>query len=223
MYIVGLTGGIGCGKSTIEKYFKDLNVPIIDTDVISHQLQQPGETGYVFIKQLFGDAIVDFDGSLNRDRLRSIVFNDPEAKAKLESLMSPLIYHEVKNQIKFFDSCVEQEPAWPDYIILTVPLLIPKYNNTGSNKVSKIFQDLVNRILVIDCPEETQIERVMARSKLQRKMVEKIINSQSERLLRIMKADDLIHNFDCAPEDNLPVVKELHERYIQLAKNIKTQ
>jgi len=217
-YIVGLTGGIGCGKSTIEKMFlAQGNVAIIDTDVIAHELQQPGKAGFVFIKQAFGDAVVNFDGTLNRDYLRNLVFNDKEQKAKLESIMTPLIYHVVLDEI----AKVNQESVLNKikaklsgdtgyevkYIILTVPLLLE----------SKVFSKLVDRILVVDCPEDVQVARVMKRSGLSKKMAEKILQAQCPRIFRIMKSDDVLHNYDCDPSDNEEAVKALHQRYLDLA------
>jgi dephospho-CoA kinase len=205
-FIVGLTGGIGCGKSTIEKLFLATGrVAIIDTDVITHQLQQPGQAGFVFIKQAFGDIAVNFDGTLNRDYLRNLVFNDKEAKAKLEAIMTPLIYHVVLEEIK------RAEGTFADYIILTVPLLLE----------SKLFLKLVDRVLVIDCPESQQVERVMKRSGLTRKMVDKILQAQVPRYFRVMKADDVIHNYDNEPSDNVLAVDELHARYCSLAIQAK--
>jgi len=205
MYIVGLTGGIGCGKSTIEKYFRDLQVPVIDTDLITRELQEPGQAGHVYIKQEFGDSVINFDGSLNRDVLRTLVFNDKAAKAKLEMIMSPLIYHEVKTRIAELELSMIDEVG--KYVMLTVPLLTE----------SKIYTKLVDRILVIDCPEDVQVERVMKRSGLRKAEVEKILAAQAPRYFRIMKGDDVISNFDCKPEDNLSIVKELHEQYCEFS------
>lgn len=211
-FIVGITGGIGCGKSTIENMFKATGeVAIIDTDVIAHSLQQPGRAGYVFIKQAFGDAVVNFDGSLNRDYLRNLVFNNKEEKAKLEAIMSPLIYHCVVTQIEeISDQMLEHRDA-PKYIMLTVPLLLE----------SKLFSKLVDRVLVVDCPESVQVERVMKRSGLSKKMVDKILQAQAPRYFRILKADDVIHNYDCEPSDNKEVVKEIHAHYLELAIQAK--
>lgn len=213
-FIVGLTGGIGCGKTTIEKMFQALgNVAIIDTDVIAHELQQPGKAGYVFIKQAFGDASINFDGSLNRDYLRNLIFNDREQKAKLESIMTPLIYHVVTEKIAAIkaESVLNKIKARLNgetkYIILTVPLLLE----------SKVFRKLVDRVLVIDCPEDVQVDRVMKRSGLTKKMAEKILQAQSPRIFRIMKSDDVIHNYDTDPVEHAETVKELHERYKALA------
>jgi dephospho-CoA kinase len=127
--------------------------------------------------------------------------------------MTPLIYHVVVNQIKAYEDAVGNSIAWPEYIILTVPLLL-------ENK-SKLFQKLVDRILVVDCPEDVQVERVMKRSSLRRKDVEKILAAQCPRYFRILKADDVIHNYDCDPADNQQVVDELHKRYLELAIQAK--
>jgi dephospho-CoA kinase len=209
-YIVGLTGGIGCGKSTIEKYFSELGAYIIDTDVIAHELQEPGQAGFVYIKETFGDRVINLDGTLNRAALRKIVFNDKEEKAKLQAIMSPLIYHVVLERIDDvehwnFDERVDCCP--PPYIILTVPLLFE----------SKVFTRLIDRSLVVDCPEAVQTERVMKRSGLRRNEVEKIINAQAPRYFRVLKADDVIHNYDGPPEEHKELVNDLHNFYANRA------
>lgn len=211
-FIVGITGGIGCGKSTIENFFDATGeVTIIDTDVIARNLQQPGQAGYVFIKQAFGDAVVNFDGSLNRDYLRNLVFNNKEEKAKLEAIMTPLIYHCVVKDIEAHEERAKQYPEAHRYVMLTVPLLLE----------SKLFSKLVDRVLVVDCPESVQVERVMKRSGLSKKMVDKILQAQAPRYFRILKADDVIHNYDCEPSDNKEVVKEIHAHYLELAIQAK--
>lgn len=215
-FIVGITGGIGSGKSTIQKMFTDTEqVAIIDTDVITRELQEPGQAGLVFIHQAFGDGILNFDGTLNRDTLRNIVFNNKEEKAKLEAIMTPLIYHVVMTRIKEINEFTTVDSlltvAQYKYIILTVPLLLE----------SKLFLKLVDRVLVIDCPESVQVDRVMKRNGLTRKMVDKILQAQVPRYFRIMKADDVIHNYDCEPSDNNEVVKEIHAHYLELAIQAK--
>lgn len=199
-YVVGLTGGIGCGKSTIEKMFTNLGAGIIDCDVISHELQQPGKAGFVYIQQLFGDSYIDFHGRIDRARLRNTVFTNPALREKLEALMSPLIFHVVTERIE------QMKNDFP-YLIVTVPLLLE----------SKVFGKLIDRILVIDCPESVQVERVMARSGLKPREVEAIMQRQVPRWTRVVKADDIINNFDCKPEDHQAVVNELHELYKLLA------
>jgi dephospho-CoA kinase len=212
-YIVGLTGGIGCGKSIIEKYFAERGAHIIDTDVIAHQLQEPGQAGFVYIKETFGDRIINLDGTLNRAALRKIVFNDKDEKAKLQAIMSPLIYHCVLEQIAAYEEWAPRTypgihvSQQPPYIILTVPLLFE----------SKVYTRLIDRSLVIDCPEHVQIDRVMKRSGLRRNEVEKIINAQAPRYFRVMKADDIIHNYEGPAEEHRDSVNELHNFYANRA------
>ncbi len=203
-YVIALTGGIGCGKSTIETKFKELGAGIIDCDVIARELQQPNKTGYVFIEQMFGDAFVRFSEGVDRTLLRNLVFKNKEAKAKLEALMSPLIYHVVTERI---EAMKNQYP----YLILTIPLLFE----------SNTFIKLVDRILVVDCPENEQVKRVMLRNNLTSNEVELIMNSQVSRLSRIIKADDLIKNYNCLPEDLTDEIVELHTLYVSLANQKK--
>jgi len=200
MYVVGLTGGIGCGKSTVEKHFRNLGVPIVDADLITHELQKPGQAGYVFIKEMFGNSVIDFDGSLNRIALRNIVFNDKAQKEKLEGLMTPLVYHVINERLNTLGL---QGVGEPHYIILTVPLLLE----------SKTFSQLADRVAVVDCPEHIQIDRVMKRSNMTYKEVEKILDAQAPRYFRLMKGDDIILNYDCDPEDHKKTVLELHDFY----------
>lgn len=209
-YIVGLTGGIGCGKSTIEKYFAELGAHIIDTDVIAHKLQEPGQAGFVYIKETFGDRVINLDGTLNRGALRKIVFNDKDEKAKLEAIMSPLIYHCVLEQLKDFEYLESTQETKSHYVILTVPLLFE----------SKVYTRMINRSLVIDCPEVVQMDRVQKRSGLRRSEVEKIINAQAPRYFRILKADDVIHNYDTPAEEHKPTVAELHKYYVEQAGKV---
>jgi dephospho-CoA kinase len=202
MYIVGLTGGIGCGKSTISKMFSQQGrVGIVDLDLITRELQNPGKAGYVYIREAFGESIVELDGTLNRAKLRDIVFHDKAAKTKLEGIMSPLIYHNATFTINLAGHMF-------DYMMIDAPLLLE----------SKIYTKLVDTILVVDCPEHIQIERVMKRSGLTEYEVEAIIATQSPQYYRLMKADDVIHNFDCLPEDNQKAVNELHWKYLAAAE-----
>lgn len=174
MYKVGLTGGIGCGKSTVSDLFKELCVPIIDADEIAHALVAPGQSILGKISQDFGVSCINSDGSLNRAALRDIVFNNPLKKSQLESLMHPLIYNEINRQISSLNA---------PYVIISIPLLIETN-----------MQSLVDHILVVDCPLEVQINRVKLRDQLNETQITAIINSQVNRTDRLAHADSIIDN-----------------------------
>jgi dephospho-CoA kinase len=180
-YCVALTGGIGSGKSTVAALFAELGVPIIDTDTLSHALTQPGAAGYVAIAKAFGPTVLNPDASLNRAALRTLVFSDPEAKMWLEAILHPLIYEQVLRDI---------QAVHAPYLLIVVPLLF----ETGS------YAKLVQRTLVVDCDEATQIARTMARSGLTADEVLAIMAHQLPRAQRVARADDLIHNPDGAPD-----------------------
>ena len=196
MLKVGLTGGIGCGKSTVAKIFADLNIPVLDADEIAHRLVEKGQPALVQIQQEFGADILNPDGSLNRKKLRELVFSEPRQKQKLESIVHPLVYQAIQ-------SALEQLSA--PYCIISVPLLF----ETG-------MTDLVDRILVIDCPVEIQIERVRIRDKLSTETIQSIIDHQVSRACRTAKADDLIDNSD-ADYGLAERVKKLHNSYLSLS------
>jgi len=197
MLKVGLTGGIGCGKSTITALFKELDIPVIDADEISHDLVKPGKPTLHLIKNIFGDNVINAnDGSLNRKHLREIVFSDMYAKQQLENILHPLIYQTIK--VKLADLI-------GPYAIVSIPLLL----ETG-------MTDLVDRILVIDCSIESQIERVKKRDNIDISIIQSIIDSQVPRSARVLKADDLIDN--SGPIDKLAEqVKKLHNLYILIS------
>ena len=174
MYKVGLTGGIGCGKSTVSNLFKQLSVPIIDADDIAHALVAPGQSTLDKISQHFGASCIRPDGSLDRAALRDIIFNDPEKKTRLENLMHPLIYSKINQQISVLSA---------PYVIISIPLLIETR-----------MQSLVDHILVVDCPLEVQINRVKSRDKLNDMQITAIINSQASRTERLAQADSIIDN-----------------------------
>ena len=197
MLKVGLTGGIGCGKSTITTLFKDLNVPVIDADEISHDLVKPGNPTLDLIKNIFGSHVINpIDGSLNRKYLREIIFSDMHAKQQLENILHPLIYQTIK---------VKLAQLINPYTIVSIPLLL----ETG-------MTDLVDRILVIDCSVECQIKRVKKRDNIDASIIQSIIDSQVSRSARVLKADDLIDNsgsIDKLAEQ----VKKLHNLYILIS------
>lgn len=207
MFVVGLTGGIGCGKSTIENLFKqysEAEVSFVDTDAIAHLVQRPHGPCLGAIVRLFGEDILKIDGKLDRPKLRSIVFGDPSAKAALENITSPAIYAEAVSQIA-------EKSKTSQYIILSVPMLYE----------SEKFQALTNRILAIYCPAEVQIERVMARNNMTELEVKAIIAAQATNAQRRSISDDIILNYECKPEDNMSEVNKLHRRYLQMAKLVK--
>jgi len=196
MLKVGLTGGIGCGKSTVAKIFADLNIPVLDADEIAHRLVEKGQPALVQIQQEFGKAILNPDGSLNRQHLREIVFSDLKQKQKLESILHPLVYKTIQ---------AELEQLVSPYCIISIPLLF-ETNMTH----------LVDRILVIDCPVETQIERVKTRDNLTVERIQSIIDNQVSRAYRKANAEDLIDN--SATDYRLAEqVKKLHNLYLSLS------
>ena len=197
MLKIGLTGGIGCGKSTVTDLFNSLyNIPIIDADIISRQLVEPEQPALSQIQQKFGKLIINQDGTLNRAKLKGIIFSDKEKKQQLEAILHPLIYQQMQLE------CAQQTT---EYCILCIPLLIE------ANR-----KDAVDRILVIDCPVEMQKKRVSQRDKLSSEKITSIISSQVSRKLRLSHADDIIDNSNSA---NLLAeqVKKLHNQYLLLA------
>lgn len=197
MLKVGLTGGIGCGKSTVAKIFADLNVPVLDADEIAHRLVEKGQPTLAQIQQVFGKAILNPDGSLNRKKLREQVFSDLKQKQKLESILHPLIYKTLQAEL-------EQLIAVP-YCIISIPLLF-----------ETDMAHLVDRILVIDCPVETQIDRVKVRDNLTIERIQSIIDSQVPRTFRKAKADDLIDN-SVTDYRLAERVKKLHNLYLSIS------
>jgi len=197
-FAVGLTGGIGSGKTTVAELFESHGAAIVDTDEISRRLTAPGQPAIAEIARKFGPQFVAEDGSLDRVRMRNLVFTDASARKDLEAILHPLIRQQSTRQI--------QESKAP-YVVVVVPLLI----ETGA------YRGMMGRILVVDCEPETQIRRVMQRSGLSRDEVLSIIGSQVPRQRRLLEADDIIHN-DGDLEALRAQVNPLHLRYLGLAK-----
>lgn len=196
-FIVGITGGIGSGKSTVERRFAALGVDIVDTDRIAHELTSPGGAAIEPIRAEFGDRVIAADGRLDRDAMRSLVFDNASARARLEAILHPLIGEQSRARIA---------AARGPYTMLVVPLLVEKGNWKGR----------VDRVLVVDCPRETQIDRVMARNGFPRAQVEAILAAQASREERLAVADDVIDNG--GDESSLDAaVDELHRRYLAMA------
>ena len=197
MYRVGLTGGIGSGKSTVAELFAALGVPVIDTDVIAHRLTAPGGAALQAIRETFGDAVMQEDGTLDRTGLRRCVFADAAARHRLEAILHPLIRRGVEQALAALEGA---------YALIVIPLLV----ETGG------YRDVLNRVLVVDCPEELQIARAMARSGLEPGEVQAIIAAQAGRAERLAVADDVIVN-TATPAALRAEVSLLHQRYLALA------
>lgn len=193
-YIVGLTGGIGCGKSAVADLFARLGAAVVDTDAIAHELTAPGGAGIAPIREAFGAGLIAADGALDRAAMRTLVFAQPAARACLEAILHPLIGRESRRRC---------EEAVAPYVLLVVPLLIE----------SGIYRERVDRLLVVDCSEQTQVERVMKRSRLTAQEVRAIMATQVSRATRLGAADDVIDNDgDIAALG--PRVERLHADYL---------
>ena len=200
--VVGLTGGIGSGKSAVCREFERHSVPIIDADIIAREVVAPGEVGYAEVAESFGREILSPAGEIDRTKLRQLIFADDGKRATLESILHPKIRERISNQLAAVAS---------PYCILCVPLLVEKngYQN-------------INRILVVDCPTEIQINRVMTRDDLTRKQVEAIMQRQATRDERLRMADDIIENSDRI-EALRSQVQILHAQYITIAKQLRQE
>ena len=195
MYIVGLTGGIGSGKSEAARLFAELGVPIVDVDIISHELTASGQATLKEITEVFGKDILNSDGSLNRAALRQKVFTDCEARKKLEAILHPAIYNKAIERL--------QENASAPYQILAIPLLFE----------SDRYLNIINRTLVIDSDKKLQIARASKRDGLLEADIQKIIDVQMPREKRNALADDIILN-DGLIEELKDKIKQIHEKYI---------
>jgi dephospho-CoA kinase len=198
MFCVGLTGGIGCGKSRAADIFAELGAAVIDTDVISRELTAAGGAAMPAIEQAFGKAYVQPDGSLDRAQMRKLVFGDPGAKARLEAILHPLVRAESRRLL---------DAAQAPYAILVVPLLL----ETGA------YMDVIDRVLVVDCDETLQIKRTIARSGLTEAEVRSVMSAQIARGERLMRADDVIVN-DADINALRAAVQALHRRYVDMAQ-----
>jgi len=196
-FSVGLTGGIGCGKSTVADLFAALGATIVDTDVIAHALTAPQGAAMPAIVAEFGPDFAQPDGALDRARMRTLVFSDATARARLEAILHPRIRAATE---------AAGQAATGAYVIYVVPLLI----ESGS------WRDRVTRVLAIDCSEDTQVARVMQRSHLSADEVRAIMATQVTRARRLAEADDVVDN-DAGLEALRAQVQALHERYLALS------
>ncbi|PPC85721.1 MAG: dephospho-CoA kinase [Methylotenera sp.] len=203
MYVVALTGGIGSGKSEAAKIFTELGVPVTDVDVISHQLTAAKQPLVKELEVNFGSQYITPDGALDRCAMRDLVFKDKNALAKLNAILHPAIYAEAVEQL--------QQHVDAPYQILVIPLLFE----------SPRYSPHIDRILVIDCDEKTQISRVKARSQLPESQITAIIEAQTSRKKRLTMANDVIEN-----NGNVENLREkillIHKNYINTCILSKT-
>ncbi len=198
-WIVGLTGGIGSGKTQASNAFESLGVPVIDTDLISHAVTAPNGLAIPAIREAFGESLIDPSGKLDRVKMRELVFSDPQARHKLEAILHPLIANVTM-------ASVSQHADAP-YVVLVVPLLAE----------SPQWLSRCDRVLVIDCEVETQIDRVMRRSNLSREEVLSIIATQATREARRAIANEVIVN-ESTLESLTQQVRRLHDFYLNMAR-----
>jgi len=196
-YVVGLTGGIGSGKSAAADEFARLGATVVDTDAIAHELTRTGGAAIPAIRQAFGEDAIATDGAMDRKKIRELVFGDAAAKAKLEGVLHPMIREASRRGV---------EAARGPYALLVVPLLIE----------SGDYRSRVQRVAVVDCPQELQIERVGRRSGLQADEVRRIISTQVSRQDRLAAADDVIDNSGLLAALHQQIAA-LHQRYLELA------
>ena len=197
MLVIGLTGGIGSGKSSAAKFFAELGADVIDTDEIAHQLTQSQGVAMAAIRRDFGEGFIATDGSLDRGKMRSLVFSDSNSRQKLEAILHPLIRTEATRRTALTAA---------SYVVMVVPLLF----ETGN------YREMVQRILVVDCNEQSQIDRAMARSGLSQQEVAAIMRAQLSRQERLRQADDVIVN-DSDMAHLRQQVEALHQQYLARA------
>lgn len=194
MLVVGLTGGIGCGKSAVTALFEQLGVPVIDADKVAREVVEPGQPALALIAQRFGSHVLAAGGALDRRKLRDLVFNDEQARQDLESILHPQIRQTMRQRLAAVNA---------PYAILSIPLL----QETGQ-------LDTVDRVLVVDCPEKIQLERVCLRDQVGSENVRAILAAQSSRREKLRIADDVIDNSG-QKEALKPQVEALHRSYLE--------
>jgi len=197
MLIIGLTGGIGSGKSVASDKFKSLGITIVDADVASRTVVEPGKPALKEIEDHFGSGIITAEGKLDRNNLREIIATDPEERKWLESVLHPKIGEQITKEISESTSV---------YTLFVAPLLL----ETNS-------QEMCSRVVVVDVPKDVQIRRTAKRDKVSPNQVEQMVAAQMEREKRLEKADDVLLNSGTI-EDLEKQVEELHKKYIKMAE-----
>ena len=197
--VIGLTGGIASGKSVVSRFFEQLGVPVIDADVIAREVVEPGEPALAAVVDHFGREVLDDDGRLDRQRLRELVFNDPEKRKLLEQLLHPEIRDRMREKLAHVDH---------DYAVLVIPLLL----EVGQT-------ELVDRILVVDASEDQQIQRAIERDGGTESAIRGIMSAQLSREQKLSRADDVIENHGSL-EDLRERVGKLHQFYRSIARSV---
>lgn len=200
MLTIGLTGGIGSGKSTVAKLFSELGIPVYDTDDIARKLTEPGQIALTEIKSVFGASYFDEHGKMDRKKLASLIFNDVKAKKQLESILHP---HIRKDLLDLINNCTAP------YCVAVIPLLIETN-----------WKNIVDRILVVYTTEENQIYRVIHRDDASENLVKSIIKSQVDTSTRLNAADDIVENNGSIEDLRLKVLA-LHRKYLDISSHIK--
>ena len=195
--MIGLTGGIGSGKTTAAKFFAALGADVVDTDAIAHELTQPRGAAIPAIRKIFTEKFITAEGALDRKEMRTLVFSDDGSRRKLEAILHPLIRIEVARRTTFFST---------PYAMIVVPLLF----ETGG------YHEIIQRILVVDCNEQDQIARAMTRTGLDEQTARAIMATQLSREERLLRADDVIAN-DADLSHLRQQVDALHRKYLVLA------
>ena len=199
MFIIGLTGGIGSGKSAAAKILKELGLKVIDLDQITHELMRPSELGYIEIKKEFGEKYIDTKGAIDRKLLREEIFSSFDLKKRIESILHPIIFEECNKQLNILKH--------EKYIVLVIPLLFETKN----------YISLIDESLLIDCDLETQIERVIKRDNVSKALANRIIKNQMNRQEKQSLADKVILN-----DGNINHLKtQLNIYYKKLLMDIK--
>jgi dephospho-CoA kinase len=197
MLHIGLTGGIGSGKSTVAELFARRGTPIVDTDAIARDVVRPGEPALAELTRALGDDVLDRTGNLDRARVRQRAFDDPTVRRQLERILHPRIRQTVRERVAALNS---------PYCLIVVPLLV----ETG-------FSELIDRVLVVDTAEAQQLERTSARDNVPIDTVQKILATQATRAARLARADDVIVN-DGTLQELERQVDHLHQQYLTLAR-----
>lgn len=198
-FVIGLTGGIGSGKTTVASLFAELGAAVVDTDVIAHELTSAQGAAMPEIARVFGSAVLQPDGSLDRAAMRRLCFSDPSARKRLETILHPMIRNESVARCQRVD--------YAPYVLLVVPLLIE----------SGAYRARIKRVLLVDCDEALQVSRVMERSGLSEDEVRGIMATQASRAERLAAADDVVANAGSRDELQAQVLT-LHGRYVELAR-----